>query len=129
MPDNILDLFIERATKIKELEDELNRLKHDQHEAGEQIKDLILEADDGNIKRPGGTIYLQRELVVRPRNNYAATCFMLKKLGHEKYVAERIVNEKEFARRLADDDALLKSLEGVVDAFPLFHVRVRRRNT
>lgn len=121
----LLDEFVERGCRIKELESELSALKHTQEEVAPQIKRLFETIGENSVPRPRGTVYLTRETVVRPAKTNDLACAALKREGLYRFTARRIVNEKDLARYI-DEHGLAARFEDELEITELFHVRVRR---
>jgi phage host-nuclease inhibitor protein Gam len=124
-PSNLIEEYAQRAVKIRELEEEAAALKTKNEEARETLLRVFEETGENSIKTVFGTVYLHRTVVLKLERGVEHVCKALKMMGLEKFVTERIANEKELARHI-DEQNLADALADEVKIVELYHPRVRR---
>jgi hypothetical protein len=123
-PDSVPDQFAQRAVKIADLEAQIVELKKEQEQQRETVLRLMEEAGE-NLKTRYGTIYIHRSVVVQPANNPEQACLVLQNAGLGKFVSRRIVNEKELARYI-DENNLASRIAHGIKVLEIFNLRVRK---
>lgn len=114
------------SLRLKELESEVEAVKGELRRLEPGLQEWLCRTGEPQLRTPELTLYLTRQVFLQTPRGPGVACHALKSAGLGRYVAERIVDERQLAHLL--DTRWNPHLDGALTLAETFRLQTRKRN-